>query len=197
MLVKVNDHLGDVFDVFELPRDGLKLVEIAPCVDLERDILDLMETRPVIDELREMDPRIFRDEEMGLRTDLLHLDLADRIAVDATTGRLFLNFEKMRVRSKDEVQRVGQLVTEICTPLTKPVDVIVNYDGFRIDETVEAEWARLVSDLTERFYRDVSRYSGSAFMRMKLREVFPEARTHICESHDQARSFLDARRTEK
>ncbi len=180
--------------VFELTPEGLKLTEIAPGIDAERDVIALMEARPLVGEIAEMDPRIFREPEMDLRTDLLHLDLPDRIAVDPASGRLFLNFEKMRVRSRDEVDRVGRLVAQVCQDQPGRVDVIVNYDGFRIDEALEADWARMVADLTERFYGQVSRYSGSAFMRMKLGAVFPEARTHIFESRDQARAFLDSGR---
>lgn len=177
--------------VFELTPEGLKLTEIAPGIDLDRDILALMVVRPLIDELAEMDARIFRNREMDLRTDLLHLDLPDRIALDTTTTQLFLNFEKMRVRTQGEVDQVGLLVAERCAPLDRRVDVIVNYDGFRIDEALEPAWARMVADLTERFYRKVSRYSGSAFMRMKLGMVFPHARTHIFETKDQARGYLE------
>ena len=178
--------------VFELTRDGLRLTEVAPGIDIDRDILALMGRPPLVADVRTMDPRIFRQREMGLRVDLLHLDLPDRIAVDPATRQLFLNFEKMRVRSRDEVDRVGHLVAGACAPLPGRVDVVVNYDGFRIDETLEADWARMVAELSDRYYSTVSRYSGSAFMRMKLREVFPEARTHIFETRDQARAFLDS-----
>jgi len=182
--------------VFELTARGLQLTEIAPGVDLERDILGLMDVRPIVDEVSLMDPRIFREGEMGLRTDLLHLDLPDRIALDPSMGQLFLNFEKMRIRTQDEVNRVGRLVAEACATYGKPVDVIVNYDGFRIDEALESNWAEMVNDLTTRYYRNVSRYSGSAFMRMKLGEVFPQARTHIFETSTQAQSFLGSEGTE-
>jgi propionate CoA-transferase len=177
--------------VFELTAGGLKLIEVAPGIDIDKDIIAQMDVRPRIDEIRVMDSRIFRDREMDLRVDLLHLDLPDRIALDRNAGRLFLNFEKMRVRSRDEVDLVGRLVAETCAAFGKPVDVIVNYDGFRIDDALEADWARMVADVTERYYRTVSRYSGSAFMRMKLREVFPDAPTHIFETSEQARTFLD------
>ena len=53
----------------------------------------------------------------------------------------------------------------------------------------------MVAGLDQRFYSTVSRYSGSAFVRMKLREGFPEARTHIFETRDQARAYLDSGRT--
>lgn len=54
--------------VFELKKDGLTLIEIAPGVDLQKDILDQMEFEPIIDKnLKFMDPRIFIDKPMGLK----------------------------------------------------------------------------------------------------------------------------------
>jgi len=53
--------------VFQLRPEGLTLIEIAPGVDLRRDVLDQMEFQPLVSqELKEMDPRIFREEKMGL-----------------------------------------------------------------------------------------------------------------------------------
>lgn len=177
--------------VFELTRGGLKLTEVAPGIDIERDILAHMETRPLIDEITSMDPRIFREEDMNLRADLLHLDLPDRVAIDPSTRRLFLNFENMRVRTKSDVELIRRQVTLVCAPLCERVDVIANYDGFRLDEEVTEDWAAMVASLESRFYGTVSRYSGSAFMRMKLGETFPEARSHIFETKEQARTFLE------
>ena len=54
--------------VFQLVKGGLLLVEIAPGIDLQRDILDQMEFQPMVaEDLRQMDPRIFTDQPMGLR----------------------------------------------------------------------------------------------------------------------------------
>ena len=80
----------------------------------------------------------------------------------------------------------------VCTPLKERVDVIVNYDGARIDEDIADVYAEMVSELEERFYNNVTRYSGSAFMRMKLGEAFgQETAPHIFETAEQARSFLE------
>ncbi len=177
--------------VFELTAEGLKLIEVAPGVEVGRDIVDLMEVPPIIDEVALMDSRLFSAGEMGLRVDLLHLDLPDRIALSTDNRQLFLNFEKMRVRSREEVDLVGQTVVEKCQALPGRVDVITNYDAFRIDEDLSEHWSRMVADLETRFYGTVTRYSGSAFMRMKLGQVFPNDRTHIFESKEQARAFLD------
>ena len=48
--------------VFELGGQGLRLVEIAPGIDLERDVLAHMAFRPAIAEnLAQMDASLFRD----------------------------------------------------------------------------------------------------------------------------------------
>lgn len=58
--------------VFRLDQQGLTLVEIGPGIDLERDILAQMEFSPrVASDLREMDPRIFGPEPMGIREEIL------------------------------------------------------------------------------------------------------------------------------
>jgi propionate CoA-transferase len=58
--------------VFRLIEGGLELIEIAPGVDLERNVLALMEFVPAISPtLKIMDLRIFRDEPMGIRPDIV------------------------------------------------------------------------------------------------------------------------------
>lgn len=53
--------------VFELKKEGLTLIEIAPGVDLEKDILNQMEFKPVISEdLKVMDQKIYEDKLMNL-----------------------------------------------------------------------------------------------------------------------------------
>ena len=172
--------------VFELTAEGVTLIEIAPGVDLEADILAQMAFRPRMGELREMDARLFRPEPMGLHTDLLHLDLSERIALDSETGRLFINLEKMRVRSQDDIDMIRARVEEICAQRDGKVEAIVNYDGFRLDEEVADSYAAMVADLEARFYSRVTRYSGSAFLRMKLGEG-----SHLLESRKSARAFRD------
>lgn len=54
--------------VFELAQGGILLKEIAPGIDLDRDILGQMEFRPqVADDLKIMDSKIFRKENMGIK----------------------------------------------------------------------------------------------------------------------------------
>ena len=53
--------------VFKLIEGGLKLIEIAPGVDLDKDILNQMEFAPIIsDNLKQMDCRIFSNCKMNI-----------------------------------------------------------------------------------------------------------------------------------
>jgi propionate CoA-transferase len=179
--------------VFRLTEKGLALVEVAPGVDVERDVLAHLGFRPVVEEVAEMDARIFRDGMMELRRDLLHLDLGDRIQRDDATNRLFINFEKFRVRSKEDIDRIREEVERLCEGQARRVDVIVNYDGFRIEEDVEQGYVAMVQDLEDRYYGTVTRYSGSAFTRMKLGRAFSRSKApHIFESAEDAQAFLEA-----
>ncbi|MFK7791297.1 MAG: acyl CoA:acetate/3-ketoacid CoA transferase [Devosiaceae bacterium] len=176
--------------VFELTKQGLRLAEIAPGIDLQTDILDQMSFAPIVERLELMDARIFRAEPMGLRIDLLHLDLKDRIALDIGANRLFINFEKLRIRTDDDLRQISGQVERLLSGRDRAVDVIVNYDGTRIDEDIAAAYMAMVSSLEDRFYARVTRYSSSAFMRLKLGETFSRS-PHIFETAEEARRFLE------
>jgi propionate CoA-transferase len=180
--------------VLRLTREGLELTEIAPGIDLERDVLGQMDFRPLMREVTTMDARIFREGPMELRRDLLHLDLDDRIQRDDAANRLYINFENLRIRSLDDVEHIRARVDALCAGQARPVDVIVNYDGTRIDEEIEAAYAAMVEDLEQRLYSTVTRYSGSAFTRMKLGRTLERSRApHIFETAEDARAFLAAK----
>ncbi len=176
--------------VFRLTVDGLELTEVAPGIDIERDILGHMAFRPLMRQVREMDPRIFRPESLGLRGRLLDLDLSDRLAFDANRNILFLNFEGLHVRSSRDVAAIRETVTQKVREIGKRVAVVVNYDSFRLDDEVAREYADMVRDMEDAHYTLVSRYTTSAFMRVKLgRELTRTVRPHIFESKAEAQAF--------
>lgn len=54
--------------VFKLVKEGVKLIEIAPGIDLQKDVLDLMEFEPIIDDdLKVMDESLFNEGRYGLK----------------------------------------------------------------------------------------------------------------------------------
>ncbi len=179
--------------VFRLTAEGVELIEVAPGVDMDRDILGQMAFRPIVNEPAEMDARIFAEAPMGLDTDLLHLDLADRIALSEDSQTLFINLAKMRVRNLDDIAQIKARVEALCAPLDHKVAAIVNYEGTGIYPEVEEAYADMVNGLEDAYYSVTTRYSGSAFMRMKLGSVFTRDRApHVFESADEARRFIEA-----
>lgn len=54
--------------VFEIVKEGVMLIEIAPGIDLEKDVLDKMEFKPIISkDLKTMDERLFKIGVFGLK----------------------------------------------------------------------------------------------------------------------------------
>ena len=53
--------------VFKLVKGGLKLIEVAPGIDVKKDILDQMEFEPIVEDYKLMDSRLFTDGSIELR----------------------------------------------------------------------------------------------------------------------------------
>ena len=137
-----------------------------------------------------MDPRLFHLEPVGLRDCILDLDLTDRLAYDPERNILFLNFEGLHVRRLEDVTAIREAVVTLCSQIGRRVAAVVNYDAFKLDEEVAAAYAEMVRSLEDAFYTRVSRYTTSAFMRMKLGQVLTRTvRPHIFESKFEAQAF--------
>jgi propionate CoA-transferase len=68
---------------------------------------------------------------------------------------------------------------------------VVNYDGFRLDETLSDAYFEMVSELQAKYYSTAVRYTTSAFMRLKLGAELSARRSaaHVFETHDEAVAF--------
>ena len=176
--------------VFRLTDAGLELVEVAPGIDIERDILACMGFRPIMRQVRLMDARLFRPEPMDLKSAMLDLNLAERLAYDPERNVLFLNFEGMHVKRPEDIAAIEDAVVARCTEIGRRVAVVVNYDAFRLETDLADRYADMVHSLEQRYYTQVSRYSTSAFMRVKLGQALTRTvRPHIFESRTEAQAF--------
>jgi propionate CoA-transferase len=177
--------------VFRLSARGLELAEVAPGVDIGRDILAQMDFEPIVGDPVEMDPRIFRDEPMGLKEMLLSVKLADRFIYDPGRDTMFMNFEGLKIRTPQDIDAVRDAIEQRFGAIGKKASVVANYDGFELDEDLVDAWAAAAQALSERHYRNVSRYTTSAFMRLKLGEalVARGVQPHLFETQREAMDF--------
>jgi len=180
--------------VFRLCAEGIELTEIAPGVDLERDVLAQMDFRPVLHGTPKlMEAAIFRDGKMGLRERMLAIPLSRRFAFAAEQDVFFINFERLDIRTPQDIADVRAEVERNLAPIGRKVYAIVNYDGFSIVPELVDAYSVMVKDLVARFYTRVTRYTTSNFLRMKLGDAL-EGRgvaPHIYESAQEALDHLD------
>jgi len=178
--------------VFRRGREGMELIEVAPGIDINRDILAQMDFTPIVRNPGLMDPRIFRDEPMQLEETLLGIGMSARVSYDEKRNILFLNLEGFHVRNRDDVDRVRRAVEERCQAVGKKVALVVNYDDFLIDAAVADTYAAMVRYMEINYYTTASRYTTSAFLRLKLGESLARRRVapHIFESAAEAEAFV-------
>jgi len=179
--------------VFRLTQAGLQLIEIAPGIDLERDVLAHVGFTPIIDgEPKLMDTRIFRDEPMGLKDDLLTVPLEARFTHDADRNIFFLNMEGMSLNTDGEADAITAEIEKRLAAIGKKVPVAVNYDNFYLAPDLADKYASVVRGLAERYYESVTRYTTSSFMRLKLSGHLSERglAPHIYESRQEALDWL-------
>lgn len=179
--------------VFKLTAEGVELIEIAPGIDLEKEVLAQMDFKPIIKNLRLMDERIFKPMPMGLKDDLLSIPINERLTYDPENNIFYVNFEGLAVKTKNDIEAIRSRVAEICAPLGKRVKTIVNYDNFSLVPELEDDYVKMVKFVVSKYYSDVTRYTTSAFLRMKLGDELKKRHLapHIFQSKDEAREALE------
>jgi propionate CoA-transferase len=183
--------------VFRLTREGLELIEVAPGVDIKRDILERMDFAPIVRQPRMMDSRIFRDEPMGLRGDMLEIPFDARFSYDDERNILFVNYSKLKMKTREMFERGWENIRALVEPLGHKVYGVINYDGFELDSELEDIYLDSVKELSATYFHGVTRFTTSAFMRAKLGEQLEKRglAPHIFESENEAKGAV--RRTNK
>ena len=178
--------------VFELTEEGLKLIEIAPGVDLERDILDQMEFTPLVqDVVPKMDALIFREEPMGLSLGA-PVDIEERLNYDAKNNALYVNFEGLSIETEEDAEKLASFLDQELSSLGGRVHVVVNYDNFYLAPRARRTFFEMVEHNEENYFLSSTRYSTDAFFRHQLKEEFTEAdlEQRIYRDFDEARKSL-------
>ena len=178
--------------VFQLTPEGLELIEVAPGIDIEKHILANMDFKPIIHKPIPMDRRIFLDEPMDLMSELMNLKLSERINYDPDRNILFANLEGWSVRKKSDIDDLRNALVAARIAAGRRVNSVVNHDGCRIADDLYDDYAELIQYMAENHYLTTSRYSTSAFMRMKMQEALTKRglAPHIFEGPDEVHDMM-------
>jgi propionate CoA-transferase len=125
---------------------------------------------------------------MGLKEDLLGVPLCARLVFDGSSDTFFVNFEGFAIRRAEQIGEVEQAVASLLAPLGRKVAAVVNYDSFYINPDLTESYLEMVQSLVSRFYSQVTRYTTSAFLRMKLQDGLHRrgVAPHLYESREEA-----------
>lgn len=179
--------------VFELTPGGLELIEVAPGIDIEKHILAQMDFKPIINRPMPMDRRIFVEDPMELMSELLNLKLSERVSYDSDRNILFVNLEGWSVRKKSDIDDLRKTLVAGCVAAGRRVNSVVNHDGCRIAEDLYDDYAEMIQYMMDDHYLTTTRYTTSAFMRLKMQEALSKRglAPHIFERKEDAHAFLE------
>jgi len=115
------------------------------------------------------------------------------VSYDAERNVMFLNMEGMHVKNRDDVDRVRRVIEERAPGIGRKFALVVNYDGCLIDPGVADTYAAMVRYMETHYYTTASRYTTSAFLRLKLGEALSRRRVkpHIFETRQEADGYVD------
>lgn len=178
--------------VFQLTHSGLKLIEIAPGIDIERDIFQQMDFEPIVDEPELMDRRIFLPEPMNLRSQLLDIPLENRLIYDKQQNIVFVNLSGLQIENDQDLHAFDASINAFFSAIGDKVNLVSNYDGISIAPRMAAKFANVLGQLEYDYYLTATRYTTSAFLRQKLgqdlknRSISP----HIFETRQEAADYI-------
>ena len=116
--------------------------------------------------------------------------MVERISYDHQRNILFLNLEGWQIRTFDDVDLVRREVEMQCRVIGRKVALVVNYDGFQLDPLVSDGYFSMITYMQSRYYSTASRYTTSAFMRMKLSWLAERnLKPHVFETPAEAHAF--------
>ncbi len=140
-----------------------------------------------------MDARIFRDEPMNIRPQMLEIPLAERLTYDAGKNLFFVNFEGLDVQQRRGHRTHpagGQRFAESRSGTrSTPSSITTASRSCRNWSTTTSAWSRRVVD---RYYHDVTRYTSNTFLRVKIGEALQKRKLapHLYETADEAEASL-------
>jgi propionate CoA-transferase len=139
-----------------------------------------------------MDASLFREGLMQLDDRLLNRPLAERLSYDVDRNTLFLGLDGYRVHSDADVEAIRAAVLDVFVRVGRRFSAVINYDSSDIASHMADKWFSMAADIERTCYDHASRYTTSAFMRLKLGDALSrrDVAPHIFETSVDAHQFV-------
>jgi propionate CoA-transferase len=148
--------------------------------------------RPIVRSPKIMDASVFSQALMQLDDRLLNRPLSERLMFDEKRNTLFLGLDGYRVDKSADVEAIREAVFAVFARVGHRFSAIINYDSSDIASDMADEWFSMAADVERTCYDHVSRYTTSAFMRLKLGDALARRNVapHIFETSADAHQFV-------
>lgn len=95
--------------------------------------------------------------------------MRERFVLDKKEKILFINFDGLRIESREQVDEFAQIVFEAFKAQGRRIYGIVNYEGTEIATDIADYYGETIKELQDRYAITTVRYSSSGLTRSMLR----------------------------
>ncbi len=177
--------------VFSISAKGLELIEIAPGIDLQKDILGQMDFVPIINNIKTMDPRIFVDEPMQIKSEMIGLPMEKRVVLDKKAQQLIVDLRGFSMTSKLDVLRIKQRIENTCQRYGKPLKLVIWYDGLGATESLKEDYAAMLASIEKALYTELEHFTQDPFMLSVLGHALKKRGLPVSVSEESLIAFSD------
>lgn len=170
--------------VFSISEKGLELIEIAPGIDLQKDILDQMDFVPIINSVKTMEPRIFVDEPMQIKSEMVGLPIEKRVVLNKEEEKLLINLTSFPIKSKLDILRIQQRIENTCQRYGKPLKIMVWYEDIAVKESLKEDYSNMLASINKTFYTQLEHFTKDPFLLSTLSDALKKRDIPICVSEE-------------
>jgi propionate CoA-transferase len=154
--------------VFSITKAGLELIEIAPGINLDRDILAHMDFMPIIRSVALMDPRIFVDAPMGLKSDKMESSLDNAIVLENAQHVLSIDLRSYPIQNKLDMLRIKRRVEKLCKAHGQPVEIKAWYNSQDFKAGIKEDLVSMLGAIDNKFYKSIVHYTNDSLIKLEF-----------------------------
>lgn len=100
--------------------------------------------------------------------------MKNRFSYDAKANILEIDFSHFTISQSNQIIEIANMIHSLCQPLQQKVYAVVNYEGFKVEDTLKENYAHTINELYNLYSLGTFRYSATAFFNWALQSLFNE-----------------------
>ncbi len=95
--------------------------------------------------------------------------MRERMHYNPKTNILEMDLSHLAIESSHQINEIKDSLDEIVAPLNQKVYVLVNYEGFQVEDELKSHYSHVIREMYRKYFKGQVRYSRSALARVTFK----------------------------